>query len=138
MGGKNFCQVTGQPNWCSSSMPCHHDPNQSSSRTTLGTKCPVANWCVCQWAFASYIHNAGGCDYIQEIKCEAINLSAYRAYGKMERYREALECLNKRCCLNRLDCVKLGIDAHSSVILRPGDVGFNLIMNNRTTGSANI
>ena len=27
--GQNFCQVTGQSNWCSSSMPCHQNKYQS-------------------------------------------------------------------------------------------------------------
>ena len=27
--GQNFCQVTGQTNWCSSSMPCHENKYQS-------------------------------------------------------------------------------------------------------------
>ena len=27
--GQNFCQVTGQSNWCSSSMPCHENKDQS-------------------------------------------------------------------------------------------------------------
>merc|ERR1711908_141253 len=43
--GGNFCEVTGQPNWCSSkSMACDGSPTES---------CAVEHWCVCQWAFAS-------------------------------------------------------------------------------------
>merc|ERR1711908_250454 len=42
--GGNFCAVTGQPNWC-----------------------------VCQWAFASHLQRAGGCDKIQNIVCDATN-----------------------------------------------------------------
>merc|ERR1719379_1798819 len=38
--GGNFCEVTGQPNWCSSFMGC-----DGASGT-----CPVEHWCVCQWA----------------------------------------------------------------------------------------
>merc|ERR1719378_1717309 len=53
--GGNFCQVTGQPNWCGSMMQCDN----------AGGSCPVKNWCVCQSAFAAYIQNAGGCDKIQ-------------------------------------------------------------------------
>merc|ERR1711998_436442 len=55
--GGNFCTITGQPNWCSSSMQCDGGPGQ----------CKIKNWCVCQWAFASYIERAGGCDKIQQI-----------------------------------------------------------------------
>merc|ERR1712046_340857 len=57
--GGNFCSVTGQPNWCGSQMPC-----DGSSGL-----CPVKHWCVCQWAFASYIQRAGGCEKIQNIVC---------------------------------------------------------------------
>merc|ERR1719453_1938800 len=69
--GGNFCSVTGQPNWCGSKMPCDGD---------AGARCPVNHWCVCQWAFASYISRAGGCDKIQNIVCEATNKQAYLAY----------------------------------------------------------
>merc|ERR1719329_1244732 len=47
--GGNFCAITGQPNWCGSSMAC--DGSAGS--------CPVEHWCVCEWAFASYIERAG-------------------------------------------------------------------------------
>ena len=40
--GGNFCEVTGQPNWCGSQMTCDGSYAQ----------CPVEHWCVCQWAFA--------------------------------------------------------------------------------------
>merc|ERR1711948_235828 len=41
----DFCTVTGQPNWCTSEMQCMGSAGN----------CPVKNWCVCQWAFASYL-----------------------------------------------------------------------------------
>ena len=44
--------LQGQPNWCSSKMQCDTSPKEL---------CPVKQWCVCQWAFASYIDKAGGC-----------------------------------------------------------------------------
>merc|ERR1719182_424154 len=44
--GGNFCSVTGQSNWCSSDMSCDGDPSR---------QCPVQHWCVCQWAFSSYL-----------------------------------------------------------------------------------
>merc|ERR1711966_140230 len=38
----NFCTVTGQSDWCSSTdMPCHEDPNSG--------ECAIEHWCVCQW-----------------------------------------------------------------------------------------
>lgn len=79
-----------QPDWCSSSMPCHEGN---------GEMCQVGMWCVCQWAFASYIERAGGCDHIQNIKCEAVNKHALLAYKKLERYREARECIERKCGL---------------------------------------
>lgn len=92
--GQNFCSVTGQSDWCSSTdMPCHEDPNDST--------CAIENWCVCQWAFASYIEKAGGCDTIQEIQCDAINMKALEAYkSNTNKYGQALECLYKRCELD--------------------------------------
>jgi uncharacterized protein (DUF2237 family) len=92
--GRNFCQVTGQSDWCSSTdMPCHDD---SSSEV-----CAIENWCVCQWAFASYIEKAGGCDAIQDVHCDAINVRALDAYVENQaRYGEALACLVNRCELD--------------------------------------
>ena len=43
----------------------------------------VEHWCVCQWAFASYLQRAGGCDKIQNIVCEATNMVALTAYRQM-------------------------------------------------------
>uniref|UniRef100_A0A7S2EKG7 Uncharacterized protein n=1 Tax=Trieres chinensis TaxID=1514140 RepID=A0A7S2EKG7_TRICV len=91
--GGNFCAVTGQPDWCSSSMPCH--PSGAAG------ECPVRDWCVCQWAFASYIEKAGGCGMIQDIKCESINVEAVKAYERSEeaKHKAALECIRERCGL---------------------------------------
>lgn len=89
--GGNFCQVTGQPNWCSSMMQCD-DSNGM---------CPVKNWCVCQWAFASYIQRAGGCDKIQKVVCDATNMVALKAYREEAQHdtgiANALKCLEKKC-----------------------------------------
>ena len=90
--GGNFCDVTGQSDWCSSSLPCQEDTNQ---------ECSVQNWCVCQWAFASYIKKAGGCDKIQDVACESINMEALLAYRKNYfKYGDALECLEAKCGFN--------------------------------------
>ena len=89
--GGNFCSVTGQPDWCSSSMACH-DKHQ-------GGTCPVKNWCVCQWAFATYVRNAGGCNHIQSIKCDAVNQHALLAYKKDDHYKEAMDCIERKCGL---------------------------------------
>lgn len=88
--GQNFCEVTGQSDWCSSdSMPCHENSAES---------CAIENWCVCQWAFASYIEKAGVCDAIQDIQCDAVNMQALTAYeSNSGTYGEALACLKERC-----------------------------------------
>ena len=90
--GGNFCEVTGQPNWCGSSMACDSDPANT---------CPVEHWCVCQWAFARYLQKAGGCDKIQTIVCEATNMVALTAYTEQaphdKHIAEALQCLKSRC-----------------------------------------
>jgi len=95
--GKNFCDVTEQPDWCDDKMACSDDSDE---------KCPVKHWCVCQWAFAAYIEKAGGCDAIQEINCEATNIEALKAYenksraGADENVVNALKCLKQRCKLD--------------------------------------
>jgi uncharacterized protein (DUF2237 family) len=90
MGG-NFCEVTGQSDWCSKEMPCHNN--------SIKKVCPVENWCVCQWAFASYLKKAGGCDKIQNVVCESINMEAVLAYKSTPGNDAALECLIERCDL---------------------------------------
>merc|ERR1719453_822554 len=94
LDGGNFCKVTGQPDWCSSSMRCHDE---------LSSMCPVTHWCVCEWAFASYITKAGGCDRIQAIDCEATNMKALEHYEQQAEGRPhiaaALDCLRERCNL---------------------------------------
>ena len=96
--GKNFCAVTEQSDWCDDKMACSDDSDE---------KCPVQDWCVCQWAFAAYIEKAGGCDAIQEINCEATNMEALIAYKKKTKKKgadqnivNALECLTQRCKLD--------------------------------------
>eukprot|EP00571_Detonula_confervacea_P014042 CAMPEP_0172311264 /NCGR_PEP_ID=MMETSP1058-20130122/14401_1 /TAXON_ID=83371 /ORGANISM="Detonula confervacea, Strain CCMP 353" /LENGTH=132 /DNA_ID=CAMNT_0013024399 /DNA_START=229 /DNA_END=627 /DNA_ORIENTATION=- len=93
--GKDFCEVTGQDNWCAKDMPCHEDTNK---------QCPVERWCVCQWAFAGYLALADGCNAIQEIECKAVNIKAVEAYEKdKEKYGDALSCLKERCKLKKGD-----------------------------------
>jgi uncharacterized protein (DUF2237 family) len=91
--GGNFCDVTGQSDWCTSEMACAEDADAS---------CPIQNWCVCQWAFASYIAKAGGCDQIQDVVCDSINMEALVAYQQQQgsKYTSALECVVDRCGLD--------------------------------------
>jgi len=85
----NFCQATGQPNWCATQGAC------------MGQKgmCDRENWCVCQWAFARYIAEAGGCDKIVDLECDATNMAAFRAYeaSKEPTHKTALECIKSKC-----------------------------------------
>eukprot|EP00746_Dinoflagellata_sp_MGD_P162314 gnl/MRDRNA2_/MRDRNA2_89820_c0_seq1.p1 gnl/MRDRNA2_/MRDRNA2_89820_c0~~gnl/MRDRNA2_/MRDRNA2_89820_c0_seq1.p1 ORF type:complete len:165 (+),score=29.75 gnl/MRDRNA2_/MRDRNA2_89820_c0_seq1:95-589(+) len=89
--GGNFCQVTGQPNWCGSMMQCDDSEGM----------CPVKDWCVCQWAFAAYIQRAGGCDKIQKVVCESTNMVALKAYREEapqdSGIMAALKCLESKC-----------------------------------------
>ena len=100
---ENFCEVTGQNDWCSDMMPC--DDGKGYQANNGGgdddNQCQVQNWCVCQWAFANYIQTAGGCNYVQDIVCESINLQALIAYKSQmntaSKYQDALECIADRC-----------------------------------------
>merc|ERR1719491_161474 len=94
---QDFCQVTGQPDWCASQdMACHEGGDSGG--------CPVVDWCVCQWAFSEYVNAAGGCDKIQQVKCESTNLEAVVAYNKVHLTKPgiqtALECLVAKCDLD--------------------------------------
>jgi hypothetical protein len=65
-----------------------------------GGLCPVSNWYVCQWAFEGYITKAGGCNAIQDIQCEAVNIVALKAYAENPKeHGMALECLKQKCKL---------------------------------------
>merc|ERR1719148_513052 len=96
---QDFCQVTGQPDWCASQDMACHDEGDSG-----GGGCPVVDWCVCQWAFSEYVNAAGGCDKIQQVKCESTNLEAVLAYNKVHLTKPeiqiALECLVAKCDLD--------------------------------------
>lgn len=50
-------------------------------------------------AFASYVENAGGCKYIQDIVCDATNMQVIKAYANDPKYKKALDCLVNRCDL---------------------------------------
>merc|ERR1711924_467424 len=68
---ENFCVATDQPDWCSQPMQCIDAPGN----------CPIKYWCVCQWAFVQYLANTKtGCDEIKDIKCDAVNMAALKAY----------------------------------------------------------
>merc|ERR1740121_108293 len=76
--------------WCSEEMPCHEDQTKD---------CPIKNWCVCQWAFASYLEMAGGCEHAVDLECSATNMAAVKAYEAASEpsYKAALECIKSKC-----------------------------------------
>lgn len=86
----DFCTVTGQPDWCSEKMPCM---GQSGD-------CSIGNWCVCQWAFASYLAAAGGCDKATVgVVCDSTNQVALKAYTESTdpTHKAALQCIESKC-----------------------------------------
>lgn len=94
--GGDFCNMTNQRDWCGRGMPCSDDPDY---------ECPVAHWCVEEWAFEDYLDkSAGGCDDIGRVYCESTNMIAVLNYERLaevgnEKARVALECLKKKCWL---------------------------------------
>jgi uncharacterized protein (DUF2237 family) len=93
----DFCTVTGQPDWCEEQQPC-------MGQTGM---CSIGNWCVCQWAFATYIQTAGGCDSIVDLVCDATNMEAFKAYeGSTDpSHKTALACIKEKC----------GLSSHESI-----------------------
>ena len=96
----DFCVKTGQPDWChDTDMEC----DTSGPTDADMVHCPVEQWCICQWAFAKYIQEVG-CDDIQTIVCESINMNAYKVYeelaGQTDEIADAFACLKSRCGLN--------------------------------------
>lgn len=103
--GQNFCEITGQSDWCSENDRCD---------SQAGYDCPRQNWCICEWAFASLI-NAKGCGAVstEAIQCEAVSgktIVAYREamslssqYGgriSSNNAATALQCLQSLCELS--------------------------------------
>lgn len=83
--GQTFCGITNQEDWCSTKDRCHEDPNQM---------CPRNNWCVCEWAFDSFV-KAKGCDAFT-IDCDATNSLVLEHYDE-DTNSEALACIRKQC-----------------------------------------
>lgn len=85
--GRNFCDLTGQEDWCSLPSQCHGKSKK---------ECDKEKWCVCQWRFSEYVKK-GKCDDMR-VDCDATSMRAMRAYEKdPKRYGEALSCLKKKC-----------------------------------------
>ena len=83
----NFCELTGQSNWCDDLAPCMGDSSK---------KCKRGGWCVCQWAFSSAVEKVG-CDAI-DVDCDATSIHALEAYEKNKsEHGNALACLKQKC-----------------------------------------
>jgi len=67
--GVDFCEQTGQSDWCKEKRPCHEDDSK---------RCEIKNWCVCQWAWEMYVEK-NGCDNIVDLRCDAVNMKALEA-----------------------------------------------------------
>ena len=86
-GEANFCESTGQPNWCDEKDACQGDEM---------ARCPKRKWCVCQWAFDRALERTP-CSEVK-VDCDATNIKAFEAYKKdPEKYSRALECLREKC-----------------------------------------
>eukprot|EP00746_Dinoflagellata_sp_MGD_P000872 gnl/MRDRNA2_/MRDRNA2_101620_c0_seq1.p1 gnl/MRDRNA2_/MRDRNA2_101620_c0~~gnl/MRDRNA2_/MRDRNA2_101620_c0_seq1.p1 ORF type:complete len:418 (+),score=106.10 gnl/MRDRNA2_/MRDRNA2_101620_c0_seq1:143-1396(+) len=85
----DFCEKTGQAEWCNEKLACHGQDG----------KCPIVNWCVDQWGFSKYLAQAGGCDAIESLDCEATNQAAVDAFKESTDPADAaaLQCLSQMC-----------------------------------------
>ena len=69
---QNFCDVTGQSNWCAHK----------------------GDWCVCEWAFERAVRREG-CDAF-DIKCDATNQRALDHYDR-KGMTHAAKCIRRKC-----------------------------------------
>jgi uncharacterized protein (DUF2237 family) len=84
---KNFCNITNQPDWCRVSSVCHGDSDKL---------CDKKNWCICEWAFDSFVKEKG-CDTFN-IDCNATNKLSMEHY-KRSSTNHASNCIKKQCNL---------------------------------------
>jgi hypothetical protein len=90
----DFCDMTGQENWCNGTLPCTENPDEL---------CPVRNFCVRDYSFSAYLERAGGCDRIGHIKCEATNMMTILDYEERISVDHdmsaayALDCIKEKC-----------------------------------------
>jgi len=104
----DFCTQTKQPDWCTEEMPCAVCQGDTCKQGSA--QCPAKDWCVCQWAFTAYVGTTG-CEHIQAVKCDAVNMQALDAYhaalakdphATADGYpiAGALACLKSKCKLS--------------------------------------
>lgn len=67
--GPNFCEQTGQSDWCQERKPCHEDESQ---------ECGIQNWCISRGAWAKYVEKVG-CDDAVDLHCDSVNQKALEA-----------------------------------------------------------
>eukprot|EP00808_Paulinella_micropora_P016880 g14435.t1 len=84
----DFCIATGQSNWCTK---------------PINGK-PIGHWCVCQWAYASYLQAKGGnCQAFSHVDCQATNMQALLSYRQQApndaSIANALKCLEQVCSI---------------------------------------
>ena len=48
-----------------------------------GGNCPIGNWCVCQWAYRSYIARGGKC---LDLQCDAARMISAGSDGNVKRW----------------------------------------------------
>ena len=88
-GEANFCESTGQPNWCDEKDACHGDEK---------ARCSRKKWCVCQWAFDKVLQRTP-CSELK-LDCAATNMKALEAFKRdPQKYSKALECISKKCAV---------------------------------------
>lgn len=88
-GEANFCESTGQPNWCDEKDACQGDEK---------ARCPRKKWCVCQWAFDKVLQRTP-CSELK-LDCAATNLKALEAFRRdPKKYSRALKCIGEKCAV---------------------------------------
>lgn len=94
----DFCTKTGQPDWCEETQTeCMPDGTGTSPAT-----CKIGNWCICQWAYNSYVNvqqsQGEACKDILTLQCDAVNVAALNAYRlDPTAFGSALNCLVGAC-----------------------------------------
>jgi len=102
---EDLCKLTKQSDWCSQLQPCQSAP---------ATRCPIQNWCICQWAFDHALTRLqqeskttdDACKALP-IDCHATNREALKAYDHYSqtapdpssrvKARNAASCIRRQC-----------------------------------------
>eukprot|EP00392_Amoebophrya_sp_AT5.2_P011446 g11523.t1 len=94
-GGKSFCALSGQDEWCAQPDVCMTDGGED----TTGKKCARKNWCVCQHRFQNLLENDESICQKLEIHMDATNMYTLVEYCKdaesQKSFAKALKCLKE-------------------------------------------